>query len=258
MFTGKRIPSASITTEDSAQFARMFKRKQNLKLKLKMNPEILPSCSSSNVVIDIKGSEKPDEMVLVGAHIDSWDLAPSAQDDAGAVFFAYEAIRAIVQLNLRAKRTIRFIAFTGEEINMCGIKGYIKQHETEIKDKKIVLAFESDYGAYMPYAVGVKANTQAQAVVNQLVQTLMKPTLQVVDKVEFTDDTGPDISQFMALDTTMVQATPLTRHERYFYYHHAPSDFINVYEPRELDHNAALLSILAYTVADMNSTLPRA
>lgn len=79
-----------------------------------------------------------------------------AMDDGAAVLFAFEAVRAIANLGLRAKRTIRFVAWTGEEINMCGIKGYIAAHNEEIKNKKIVMAFESDYGAFQPYAVGVK------------------------------------------------------------------------------------------------------
>lgn len=99
-------------------------------------------------------------------------------------------------------------------------------------------------------------SSETVALIQDLVTTLMKPTLGI-DKAVAETDTGPDISQFGAVDSTMPQTTPMTMHDKYFYYHHAPSDVVTVFKPSELDYNAALLSILAYTVADMNVAVPR-
>lgn len=144
-----KIPCAAITVEDSEMFARMQARGQKIVVHLILENQFVGNSYSNNIVFEIKGSQKPDEIVLAGGHIDSWDTGSQtgANDDGGGFITVFEAFRLIHQLGLRPKRTMRFIAWSGEESGSLrdGAAQYMTRHKNEIP--KHVAAFESDLGS---------------------------------------------------------------------------------------------------------------
>ena len=139
-----KIPTAAIPTEDADRFDRMVKRGQKVVLRLKMNARFLDHAPSANLVGELRGTEKPDEVVLVGGHIDSWDVGTGAMDDGVGCVVTWEALRLLKNLGLKPKRTIRVVLFTNEENGLAGGNAYRDAHRAELD--KHVLALESDAG----------------------------------------------------------------------------------------------------------------
>lgn len=137
-----KIPSAAITIESAELLQRMHDRGDHPKLRLKMEARFLPDAESANVIAELKGTEKPDEVVLLSGHLDSWDVGQGAQDDGGGCIAAWEAVRLLKQLGLRPKRTIRVVLYTNEENGTRGGNAYRDAHRAEIA--KHVLVVESD------------------------------------------------------------------------------------------------------------------
>lgn len=144
------------------------------------------------------------------------------------------------------------MAFSGEELDMCGATSFMNSHFSELHN--IIAAFESDYGAFTPFGIGIKGGPNGKAMLQDLVTQLLAPTLNVTT-VQETTDTGADIGILYGKNHNP-QFTNLNRYERYFYYHHAPGDYITVYRPIELDLNAAMIASFAYVVADMQNRFP--
>ena len=116
----KKIPHAAITLEDAAMIHRMSKRGETIRILLKMEARTLPDATSRNIIAEMKGSENPEEIVVFGGHIDSWDVGQGVMDDAGGCFAAWEALRIMKELGLRPKRTIRVVMWTNEENGLRG------------------------------------------------------------------------------------------------------------------------------------------
>src|SRR6185503_7239223 len=135
-----------------------------------MDAKFLPDAESANVVAELKGSEKPDEVVLLGGHFDSWDVGQGAQDDGGGCIIAWEAVRLLKELGLRPKRTIRVVLYTNEENGTRGGNAYRDAHLAEIA--KHVLVVESDSGVYRPVGFGLASSAPPQARSN--LQAIMK------------------------------------------------------------------------------------
>src|SRR5690349_1065328 len=146
--TVRRIPAAAITVEDAEMMHRMLDRGQRVRVKLTMSAKTLPDAPSRNVMGEIVGSEKPDEVVVFGGHIDSWDVGRGAMDDGGGVVVAWEAVKLLKRLGLKPRRTIRVVGWTNEENGGKGGQGYRDTHRAEVE--KHVLAIESDGGVFKP------------------------------------------------------------------------------------------------------------
>lgn len=142
--TVKEIPAAALSVEDATMLHRMQQRGDEIVLTLKMGARTLPDAPSRNVVAELRGSERPDEIVVMGGHIDSWDVGQGAMDDAGGSVAAWEALRLIQKLGLRPRRTIRVVLWTNEENGLRGALSYRDAHAAELD--KHVLAMESDNG----------------------------------------------------------------------------------------------------------------
>ncbi len=140
-----KIPTAAVTIEASTQMRRMQDRGERIRLKLEMGAKTLPDAPSANVVADIRGSEKPEEVVILSGHLDSWDVGQGAQDDGAGTVAAMEAVRLIQALDLKPRRTIRVILWTNEENGLRGGLAYRDAHRAELG--KIVAAFETDSGS---------------------------------------------------------------------------------------------------------------
>ncbi len=165
-----QIPVAAITVEDAEMMQRMQDRGQKINLHLVMENNLVPNVNSSNLVFEIKGAEKPDEILLMGGHIDSWDTGSQtgANDDGGGFITCFEAMRLILKLGLRPKRTIRFIAWSGEEWGdpRNGNKAYFNAHIDEL-DKHVV-AFEDDLGSTKLLGFGFSGKAEGKAIVQMI------------------------------------------------------------------------------------------
>ncbi|HEX2718390.1 MAG TPA: M20/M25/M40 family metallo-hydrolase, partial [Gemmatimonadaceae bacterium] len=168
--TVKRIPSAAVTVEDAMMMRRMIERGDRVVVTLKLGARMLPDAPSRNVVAELRGSEKPDEIVVLGGHIDSWDVGQGAMDDGGGVVAAWEAVRLIKALGLRPRRTLRVVGWTNEENGLAGGNAYRDAHRAEVD--KHVLAIESDNGVFKPRGVGFTGSDSARAIVRQVARLL--------------------------------------------------------------------------------------
>lgn len=119
-----KIPAAAITIEDASYFERIHRQGIKIEMKLYLESELIPDVTSYNVIGEIKGSEYPDEIVVTGGHIDSWDVGQGTQDDAGGVIIAWEAVRNFIKMGLKPKRTIRVVGWTNEENGLAGGRTY--------------------------------------------------------------------------------------------------------------------------------------
>jgi carboxypeptidase Q len=244
-----KIPAAAISLEDADMLQRMQDRSERIEIRLTMGARTLPPAQSHNVVAEIRGSERPDEVIVMGGHIDSWDVGQGAVDDAGGCVAAWEALRLIKQLGVRPRRTIRVVLWTAEEIGLTGATAYRDAHRAEVE--KHVLAMESDNGVFRPQGLTFGGGAGGLEMMNRLA-TLLRSV-----GVDSATAGGPqaDISPLFALGVPV--AWIQTDASRYFWYHHSESDTIDKIDPADLAKNTAILAVVANTVANMEGTLPR-
>ena len=243
-----KIPSAAITVEDAMLLHRMQERGETPVVRLKMGARTLPDAFSRNVVAEIRGRERPDEVVVLGGHIDSWDVGQGAMDDAGGCVVAWEAVRLMKKLGLRPRRTVRVVLWTNEENGLRGGNAYRDQHRAVIP--KHVLAIESDAGVFDPRGFGFTGTDSAFAVVQQVGRLL--------DRIGAGEITrgggGADIGPIMALGVPGAGLT--VDPTRYFWYHHTDADTVDKLDPREVAESVAAMAVLAYVIADLPERLP--
>jgi carboxypeptidase Q len=245
----REIPGAAISVEDAEMLQRMQDRGERIVVRLTMAAKTLPPTRSHNVVGEIRGSDRPDEIIVMGGHIDSWDVGQGAMDDAGGCVAAWEALRLIKQLGVRPKRTIRVVLWTAEEIGLLGALAYRDAHRAALD--RHVLAMESDNGVFRPRAIAFGGGEGGLATMNRIASLL---TDVGVDSARAG---GPqaDISPLFALGVPV--ATIDTDPSRYFWYHHSESDTVDKLDPVDLARNVAIFAVLANTVANMEGVLPR-
>jgi carboxypeptidase Q len=244
-----RIPGGAVSSEDADLIASLAKEGK-VRMHLTLTPRQLPDAPSYNVVADLKGSEKPDEVVIVSGHLDSWDLGTGAIDDAAGVAVAMQTAQLLKQLNLRPRRTIRVIAWMNEENGLVGGRTYARDHAGELANH--YAAIESDRGAGHPLGF--------EAMVNADVLPLLAPVSEVLrsqgaELVRHTEGTEADISPIAAQGVPAFGLWQDTR--TYFNYHHTAADTLDKVSPRELAENAAAMAVLAYALANLPQPLPR-
>lgn len=245
-----KVPAAALSVEDAMMVHRMINRGEKVVINLKMSGQTFPDAPSRNAIAEIVGSEKPDEIVVLGGHIDSWDVGQGAMDDGGGCVAAWEAVKLMKRLGLRPKRTVRVVLWTNEENGSRGANGYRDAHRAEID--KHVLAMESDNGVFKVTGAGITAGEGGLAMATDIASLFSSFGATTVTPGGADADTGP-------LNALGVPAmSPSTDGTKYFWYHHSSADTMDKLNPREMAENVALLSVLAYVVADMPGTLPRA
>ena len=244
------IPGASITPEDAELLARMQARGEQPVVRLTMGARMLPPARSRNVIAEIRGSEKPDEVIVLGGHIDSWDVGTGAMDDAGGCVAAWEALRLIKQSGVRPKRTIRVVLWTNEEIGLGGAFAYRDAHRAELA--KHIVAMESDNGVFKPRGILFSGSEEGLAVARQFAQLLKSVG---ADSVE---TSGPEADVWplnvLGVPTLAINTDPT----RYFWYHHTEADVVDILDPREVALCAAVMAVVANTFANTDVKLPRA
>lgn len=247
--TVRPIPAAAITMEDAAMLHRMQNRGQKIVVRLEMSAHYLPDGLSRNVIGELPGREKPDEVVVLGGHIDSWDVGTGAVDDAGGVVAAWEAVRLLHRLGLRPRRTLRVVGWTNEENGLRGGQAYRDTHRAALD--RHVIAIESDGGTFRFRGFGFTGSDSAYAIVRQIGKLLRPLGADTV----FVGGGGADIGPIMALGVPGM--AHLVDGTRYFWYHHTEADNVDKIDPRELAENVAALAIMAYVLADLPDMLPK-
>ena len=247
--TVPRIPHASISVEDAMMLHRMQKRGEKIVVRIRMEAKTLPDAPSRNAVAEIRGRENPDEIVVMGGHIDSWDVGTGAIDDAGGVVVAWDALRLMKKLKLQPRRTIRVVGWTDEETSQRGGKAYRDAHLNDVP--KHVLAIESDGGVFRPLGFGFGGSDSAFAIVKDVGKLLERIGAGAITR----GGGGADIGPITALGVPGMSLN--TAGDRYFWFHHSDADTVDKLNPHEVALCVAAMAIMAYVVADLPQPLPR-
>lgn len=244
------IPAGAVAAEDADLISHLAAQ-GNIRMHLTLSPQSLPETTGYNVVADLRGSEHPEQVIVVSGHLDSWDLGTGAIDDGAGVAVAMETAQLLQQLHLRPKRTIRVIAWTDEEQGGRGRDAYTAAHAGEFPNH--VAAIESDLGAAHPLGFDVKMGSQAMESLQPVQKILESFGAGLVKLVPFSP--GSDIS---ALSLAGVPTLGVMQDGRtYFNYHHTAADTLDKIVPAELRENAAAMAVMAYALASTAQPLTR-
>ncbi len=239
-----RIPIAALTVEDAGRLHRMFQRGLKPVVKLYMEAQNHEDTTSYNVVGDIRGSEFPEEIVLLGGHLDSWDVGTCAQDDGAGVALSLGAAQMILKQELRPRRTVRVVHFTCEEMGGHGGRAYLEAHRFELQNH--VLALESDAGSFTPLGFSVDADSVVVEHIRELTAPLARvaPGSWNIRKGGSGVDVGPIVRAGVPGAGHWVDTT------HYFDVHHSLADTFEKIDPDLLARNVAVMAGLIYAVAD--------
>jgi carboxypeptidase Q len=238
-----KIPAAAAASEDIDAIEDLAKQ-GTVRMHLLLTPQALPDAESANIIADVKGSEHPEEIVLVGGHLDSWDLGRGAIDDGAGVAAAMQVLQSIKQSGMKPKRTIRVIAFMNEENGGRGSAGYVAAHEPEMPNH--VGAIEMDNGA--GHALGITAHASVDSIAKiQLAAGVLEA--QGAGIIRYTPTSpGADVSR---LDQKGVPTfAPHNDGRKYFDYHHTAADTLDKVDAHELQENASVLAVLSWYLAN--------
>lgn len=244
------IPAAAVSTEDADRIVRLLAGGRRVRVRLSMEARSEADTESANVVGEIRGRERPDEIVLMGGHIDSWDVGTGASDDAVGCIVTWEAARLMMKLGLRPRRTIRVVLWTNEENGLRGATGYAEKYAAEARNH--VFALESDSGVFEPAALGFTGSPAARKVVREIASLLAPLGLSEIVSGGGGADVGP-IAQAGNAPTMAYLGNPT----RYFQIHHTPADTVERIAPQEVSKAAAAIAVMMYVIAEMPERLPR-
>jgi carboxypeptidase Q len=245
-----KIPTAALSAEDAMWVARLA-AEGPVTLRIKLLPQTLPEVESHNVIADWAGRERPDEVVIVSGHLDSWDLAQGAIDDGAGVASAMGAVRLLQTLGLRARRTIRFVGWMSEENGSAGGQAYFNLNSAALERQ--IAAIESDNGAGRPLGVSAHVPPAALAQFSPLMAALSPLGATILDRRE--EAGGSDVRYLDAGGVPTL--APIVDTRTYFDYHHSAADTLDKIEPENIRRQVALMAMMAYFLAEMPEALPR-
>jgi carboxypeptidase Q len=250
-----KIPAAAVTIEDATMMHRLLDRGEHVRVHLEMGARTLPDALSHNVIGEVRGRELPDEVVVVGGHLDSWDVGQGAHDDGGGCVASMEALRLVKQLGLEPRRTLRCVLWTNEENGLAGGRTYRDSLGAAVA--RHVAAVEIDGGVERPIGFGVRItkagsdsldtprHERALAQARQIAKLLAGIGAEEINEHGGGADIGP----------LMRQGVPGVAHhtvgEHYFDWHHTPADMMDKVDAVELRQNVAALALMVYVLADM-------
>ncbi|HUO51439.1 MAG TPA: M20/M25/M40 family metallo-hydrolase [Gemmatimonadaceae bacterium] len=237
----RAIPAAAVTVEDAMMLHRMQARGQRVTVRLTMGARTLPPAPSRNVVAEVRGSEHPEQVVIVSGHIDSWDVGQGAMDDGGGAVAAWEAVRLMKRLGLHPRRTVRVVLWTNEESGLAGGRAYAQAHKDELAN--VVLAMESDNGVFTPRGLYAAGNDSIAAALRRVIPPLAAIGVTTVTPGEPEADVSPMFALGVPVASLDVDAS------RYFWYHHTYADTPDKLDPRAMAKCVATLAATAYGVA---------
>ncbi|MCC9166093.1 M20/M25/M40 family metallo-hydrolase [Pontibacter sp. XAAS-A31] len=238
----EKIPAAAISTKGAEQLSSLLKNDPNLKFHMRMTSETLPDVLSYNVIGEIRGTEKPDEIIVVGGHLDSWDIGEGAHDDGTGVMQSIEVLRLFKDLGIKPKRTIRAVMFMNEENGTRGGRKYAE--EAKAKGEKHVAAIESDEGGFTPRGFGLTGNEAQYAKLLTWKPLLAPYGLHDLEK----GGGGADINPLKGQGSVALIGY-LPDSQRYFDYHHTEIDVFENVNRREMQLGAASMASLVYLIS---------
>ena len=244
-----KIPAAALTAEDADMLQRLAQQGA-IKMHLTLTPETLPDAVGWNVIGDLKGSEHPEQVVILSGHLDSWDLGTGAIDDAAGVGIALQAMYAIKSLGLRPSRTLRVIAWANEENGLKGGMTYAFDNKAQLANH--YAAIESDLGAGHPVGFYFAGDAKLKDVLEPVSKVLENSGAGLLYQAE---ETGSDLIP-MGVQGVPTFA-PMQDNRTYFLYHHTPADTFDKINLREFQENAAAVAVLGYALANSTAVLPR-
>jgi Zn-dependent M28 family amino/carboxypeptidase len=235
-----KVPGAAISTRDANMLSELIAREGSVSIRVKLSCETLQDVESANVVGELRGSEKPNEVIVIGGHLDSWDKGTGAHDDGAGCAHVIEALRLLKELGLTPKRTIRAVTFINEENGLRGGKAYAAK---ERPGEKHIAAIESDAGGFTPRGFGVQADS---LVIEKIAQWAPVFASMEADRIR-KGGGGADISELGKQGVPMIGLR--VDGQQYFDYHHSDRDILENVNERELELGAAAVAILAYVLA---------
>jgi len=242
-----KIPAAAIATEDADRLQRMSDRGTRVIVRLQMDAHFEADAESANVVGDWRGRERPDEIVVVGGHIDSWDVGAGASDDGGGCVATWEAVRLMKKLGMRPRRTVRVVLWTNEENGGRGGVAYRDAHRTELA--KHVMMLESDTGVFRPTGFGFTGNDRARETVRAIASLLDSVGATEISPSGGGSDIDPSVREagIPAMSTEIAG--------EYFLIHHTAADTVDKIDPDDMAKTTAAIAVMAYIVADLPQRL---
>lgn len=244
-----KIPAAATTYEDAEKIAWLAAMGK-VKIKMTLTPQKLPDAPSYNVIADLKGSEKPDEVVIVSGHLDSWDLGDGAIDDGAGVAVSMAVPAILKQLGIKPKRTIRFIAWMDEESGGRGSAAYAEAEKNNVG--KHFAALESDLGASHPIGFNFAGKGEALPFLQPISQILAG---QGASQVQQQPGVGADIGPLTRAGVPSF--APFFNQQTYFNYHHTAADTFDKVDPKQIAEVSSVMAVLAYGLANLEQPLPR-
>jgi carboxypeptidase Q len=244
------IPAAAVAAED-AELMSDLASQGRVRFHLVLTCQTLPDAESANVIADLKGSEHPEQVVIVSGHLDSWDLGTGAIDDGAGVAIAMATAAIFKQLGIQPRRTLRVIAWMDEEHQQSGSKTYARDHAAEFANH--AAAIESDFGAGHPLGFYAHASPEALALLQPVQEVLRATGARLLLPAQ--SSPGTDIAP---LDSARVPTFgPIQDGRTYFDYHHTAADTFDKVDPHTLSENVAAIAVLAAALAEMPEPLPR-
>jgi hypothetical protein len=242
-----KIPAAAITLEDATLIQRLSDSGESVTVHLYMEAHMMPDADSANVMGEIRGREKPDEIVVMGGHIDSWDVGAGAQDDGSGIMAALEAAVIIKKLGLRPRRTLRVVFWTNEENGSAGGHAYRAMVGDAIHNH--VAAIEMDGGAEKPVGFGLSPGGPALARAKEIGRLLESIGADTIHE----GGGGADIGPLMHDGVPGLGLFTVGTH--YFDWHHTRTDTVDKINPQEFRLNIAAMAVMGYVLADMPERL---
>lgn len=250
-----RIPAAAVTLEDSALLSRLAAGGEKVEIELYMEAENLPPARSANVLGEVPGRERPEEIVVVGAHLDSWDVGQGAHDDGVGVAVCLEAAALLNRLPVKPRRTVRVVLFTNEEHGLSGARAYHEAVGPEIE--RHVAAIEMDAGAEKPVGFGFSwrgvPDDRGKAALERLASLARLLAPVGADRVSYGGG-GADISPLMADGVPGFGLR--TVGEKYFWWHHTEADTLDKVNPKDLRAALGAVTAWAYLLAEVPDLFP--
>ena len=234
----QRIPAAAISTNGAELLSSMLSLNPNIKFFFRQNSKNFPDVLSHNVIAQINGSEKPDEIIVIGGHLDSWDLGDGSHDDGAGIVQSMEVLRILKDLNYLPKRTIRVVLFANEENGLRGGTKYAE--EAILNNEKHFFALESDAGGFTPRGFSFDTSEKEFKTIKKFENLFIKYGMDNF----FIGGSGADIGPLKNGEVILAGLRPDT--QRYFDYHHAASDTFDKINKRELELGAAAMTALVY------------
>ena len=244
------IPAAALSHEDANRLRRISARGQRLVVRLEMHAHREPDAESANLLAEVPGSTKPEEILLLGCHSDSWDLGTGAMDDGSGCVIVWEALHLLKRLDLRPRRTIRVVLFVNEENGTRGGHAYLEAHRDELG--RHVLALEADSGAFHPTGFGFSGSDAVRSIVKAAAALLAPIGADTVGRGDGGVDVGPLVRAGAIPELSLSVDT-----SRYMRFHHTAADTVESQDPDDLAQCVGAVATMAYVIADQPDALPR-